>query len=150
MKPPSPTRPTNLRNFTKKGGVTGMNNRKNKFLLALLEESSITKAAEKAGISRPTAYKFLKDPDFQAELSERKSETIDGCIRYLQGKLALCNETLISIIEDPTTAPQVKINAINSVFATVKAMTETAELLEMSEKVERLNAFVEDQEGEGY
>ena len=127
-----------------------MNNRKNKFLVALLEESSITKAAEKAGISRPTAYKFLKEPDFQAELSERKSETIDGCIRYLQGKLALCNETLISIIEDPTTAPQVKINAINSVFATVKAMTETAELLEMSEKVERLSAFVEDQEGGGY
>lgn len=127
-----------------------MNNRKNKFLVALLEESSITKAAEKAGISRPTAYKFLKDPDFQAELSERKSETIDGCIRYLQGKLALCNETLISIIEDPTTAPQVKINAINSVFATVKSMTETAELLEMSEKVERLSAFVEDQEGGGY
>ncbi|MBQ6950079.1 MAG: hypothetical protein IJN44_01105 [Clostridia bacterium] len=126
-----------------------MNNRKNKFLVALLEESSITKAAEKAGISRPTAYKFLKDPDFQEELSERKSETIDGCIRYLQGKLALCNETLISIIEDPTTAPQVKINAINSVFATVKAMTETAELLEMSEKVERLSAFVEDQEGGG-
>lgn len=127
-----------------------MNNRKNKFLVALLEESSITKAAEKAGISRPTAYKFLKDPDFQTELSERKSETIDGCIRYLQGKLALCNETLISIIEDPTTAPQVKINAINSVFATVKSMTETAELLEMSEKVERLSAFVEDQEGGGY
>ena len=127
-----------------------MNNRKNKFLVALLEESSITKAAEKAGISRPTAYKFLKDPDFQAELSERKSETIDGCIRYLQGKLALCNETLISIIEDPTTAPQVKINAINSVFATVKSMSETAELLEMSEKVERLSAFVEDQEGGGY
>ena len=126
-----------------------MNNRKNKFLVALLEESSITKAAEKAGISRPTAYKFLNDPDFQEELSERKSETIDGCIRYLQGKLALCNETLISIIEDPTTAPQVKINAINSVFATVKAMTETAELLEMSEKVERLSAFVEDQEGGG-
>ena len=126
-----------------------MNNRKNKFLMALLEESSITKAAEKAGISRPTAYKFLKDPDFQEELSERKSETIDGCIRYLQGKLALCNETLISIIEDPTTAPQVKINAINSVFATVKAMTETAELLEMAEKVERLSAFVEDQEGGG-
>lgn len=126
-----------------------MNNRKNKFLVALLEESSITKAAEKAGISRPTAYKFLKDPDFQEELSERKTETIDGCIRYLQGKLALCNETLISIIEDPTTAPQVKINAINSVFATVKAMTETAELLEMSEKVERLSAFVEDQEGGG-
>ena len=126
-----------------------MNNRKNKFLVALLEESSITKAAEKAGISRPTAYKFLKDPDFQEELSERKSETIDGCIRYLQGKLALCNETLISIIEDPTTAPQVKINALNSVFATVKAMTETAELLEMSEKVERLSAFVEDQEGGG-
>lgn len=122
-----------------------MNNRKNKFLLALLEESTITKAAEKAGISRPTAYKFLKDADFQAELSERKSETIDGCIRYLQGKLALCNETLIAIIEDPTTAPQVKINAINSVYATCKSMTETAELLEMSEKVERLNAFIEEQ-----
>ena len=39
----------------------------------MLEESTITKAAEKAGISRDTAYKYLKNENFQAELNKRRT-----------------------------------------------------------------------------
>ena len=127
-----------------------MTGKKLKFLQAMLEESTISKAAKKAGIARDTAYKYLKDPEFQAELSERKAETIDATIRFLQSKLNLCNETLISIIEDTAVAPQVKINAINTVYATCKNMTETAELLSMTPKIAELTKFIEDQEGGGY
>lgn len=123
-----------------------MNGKKLKFLQAMLEESTITAAAKKAGIARDTAYKYLKDPDFQIELSERKAETIDATIRFLQSKLNLCNETLISIIEDAAVAPQIKINAINTVYATCKSMTETAELLAMTPKIAELTKFIENQE----
>lgn len=37
-----------------------MNNKQVSFLKALLEESTISKACKKAGISRRTGYKYLK------------------------------------------------------------------------------------------
>lgn len=99
------------------------------FLKAMLEESTITKAAEKAGITRYTAYKYLKNTNFQKELTKRREECINDTVRYLQGKLALCNETLVSIVENPNTSDQIKINAINAIYTNCKSMTETAEII---------------------
>ncbi len=125
-----------------------MNGKKIKFLQALLSESTVTKAAEKAGISRSTAHKYLNDEEFQCELAQRKSECIDDTIRYLQGKLALCGEVLVSIIEDPDAADQVKINAINTIYSNCKSMTETAEVIAMAPQVAALAKWIETQESE--
>ena len=108
------------------------------FLQAMLEESTITKAAERAGINRTTAYKYLKDKDFKKELNARRTECVNDTVRYLQGKLSLCNETLVSIIENPDTNDQTKINAINAIYANCKSMTETAEIITRLEQVEEL------------
>lgn len=108
------------------------------FLQAMLEESTITKAAKRAGINRTTAYKYLKDKDFKKELNARRTECVNDTVRYLQGKLALCNETLVSIIENPETNDQIKINAINAIYANCKSMTETAEIITRLEQVEEL------------
>ena len=108
------------------------------FLQAMLEESTITKAAERAGINRTTAYKYLKDKDFKKELNARRTECVNDTVRYLQGKLSLCNETLVSIIENPDTNDQIKINAINAIYANCKSMTETAEIITRLEQVEEL------------
>ena len=117
-----------------------------KFLKAVLEESTVSKAAEKAGISRQTAYNYLQDEEFQGELSKRKSEVVDQTIRYLQGKLSLCSETLVSIIEKPEASDQVKINAINSIYANCKAMTDTAEIMAMSSQATEMAKWIEQQE----
>lgn len=114
-----------------------MSNKQVIFLQAMLESSTITKAAEKAGITRQTAYRFLKDTEFQAELKRRRDECINDTVRYLQGKLAMCSETLIKIIENPATNDQVKINAINAVYATCKSMTEIAEVVARLEEIEK-------------
>ena len=132
-----------------KMGGERLKGKKLKFLQALLSESTVTKALEKAGISRSTGYEYLKDEEFQNELTKRKTECIDDTIRYLQSKLSLCNETLISIIEDSAVAPQVKINAINTVYATCKSMTEAAEIMGMSDQVAAMAQWIEAQESEG-
>lgn len=108
------------------------------FLKAMLEESTISKAVKAAGISRDTAYKYLKDPSFKAELDKRRSECLNDTVRFLQTNLTLCSEQLISIIEKEGTADQVKINAINTVFANFKAMAETADIVERLEQIEEL------------
>lgn len=114
------------------------------FLKAMLEESTISKAVKAAGISRDTAYKYLKDPSFKAELDKRRSECLNDTVRFLQTKLTLCSEQLISIIEKEDTSDQVKINAINTVFANFKAMAETADIVTRLEQIEKLIEAGED------
>lgn len=107
------------------------------FLQAMLEESTIAKAAEKAGISRKTAYVYLHNEEFNAELEKRRSECINDTVRYLQCKLALCNEALVDIIEDPDAGAQVKINAANSIYTNCRAFIEQAEIIKRIEAVEK-------------
>ena len=117
------------------------------FLKAMLEESTIKKAAEKAGISRDTAYKYLKNENFQAELNKRRSECVTDTVRFLQSKLSLCSETLVNIVENPKTGAQIKINAINAIFANCKALLETTEILqkmaELEAEQENINEMLE-------
>ena len=115
-----------------------MNAKQIRLLTAMLEESTISKAAEKAGITRATAYKYLKNKTFQTELNRRRSECVGDAVRYLQSKLALCNETLVKIIKSDDTSDQVKINAINSIYTNVKSMVETADILERLNEIERI------------
>lgn len=115
-----------------------MTQKQTAFLKAMLEESTISKAADAAKISRETAYKYLKDPTFKAELDKRRSECLNDTVRFLQSKLILCSEQLVKIIENEDTADQVKINAINTVFTNFKSMSETAEVITRLEQIERL------------
>ena len=115
-----------------------MTNKQLHFLQAMLEESTITKAADRAGITRKTAYNYLRNKEFQRELNQRRGECINDTVRYLQGKLSLCNETLVSIVENPDTSDQIKINAINAIYMNCKSMTETAEIVTRLEQIEEL------------
>lgn len=106
------------------------------FMQALLTEATIDAAAKKAGISRSTAYRYLKDAAFNQELNRAKSECISDTIRYLQGKYSRCAQHLIRIIEKPDTADQVRINAINTVFQNCKSLIDTCEIEERMRHIE--------------
>ena len=108
------------------------------FLQALLTESTVTQAIKTANISRSTAYKYLNDVDFQKELNKHRQEALTSTVRFLQGKLSVCAEKLVEIVENPNTKDQVKINAINSIYANCKAITETAEVVERLQTIEEL------------
>lgn len=102
--------------------------KKEAFLLALLKNPTVTKAIESAGIGRTTAYKYLKDEEFQNELLKRKSQAMDEAVTFLQGNLSKCAEVLIDIVNNTKVPPQVRINAINSVFTNTKAMNESVDV----------------------
>lgn len=103
--------------------------KKEGFLKALMENSTISNAIVQAGISKYTAYKYLNDEDFKNELARLKAEVMSEAVTYLQGKLSRCSEVLMDIVNDPEISPQIRINAINSVFTNTKAMTESVDIL---------------------
>ena len=114
-----------------------MTQKQTAFLQAMLKESTVSKAAEAAGISRETAYRYLKDSDFVTELNKLRTECLNDTVRFLQGKLTLCSEQLVKIIESEDAADQVKINAINTVFTNFKTMYETAGVVARLEQIEQ-------------
>lgn len=52
---------------------------------SLLTSGSATEAAEKAGVSRNTLYRWLQEPDFQAALAEAEAAALDSLSTRLVG-----------------------------------------------------------------
>lgn len=100
-----------------------------KFIDTYLNTSTITETCKKLKISRTTAYNYLNDEQVKAEISKRKSELINDTTYYLQSNLRTCSEVLMDIIQSEESSPQVKINAINSMFNNCNKMTETNDIL---------------------
>lgn len=115
-----------------------LSSKQNKFLQAVLTESTIQKAAQKSGISRSTAYKYLNDSKFKLCLDKAKNECIHDTIRYLQCNLTTCSEQLMKIIKNPETSDQVRINAINTVFQNCKSLIDTYEVEERIHQIEEM------------
>ena len=111
-------------------------NKKDAFMIALLEAGTTKEAYEKAGLAPRTAYNYLKDETFKKELQARRNEVLRDSIHHLQANLGTCTSVLMEIIEDAKTPASVKVQAINSVFSNYKNLTETFELRERIEKLE--------------
>ena len=121
-----------------------MNQKQTALLQALLTEPTIIKAAERAGISRATAYKYMHDEEFKANLEKQKQEVLDSVTTYLQGQLTTCSEELMAIAKDRSNSPQVRINAIAIVFQNARSFIEQESI------IKRIAALEEMAEGGDY
>jgi len=111
--------------------------KKEAFLLAMLESPTVTKAIQSAGIGKTTAYRYMKEEAFQRELERRRNEAVGEAVSYLQSNLTRCAEVLIDIVNNKRVPPQVRVNAVNSVFTNAKAMTESVDFLLRVVELER-------------
>lgn len=108
-----------------------------KFIDTYLNSKNITETCKTLKISRNTAYEYLKDERVKAEIDKRRGELINDTTLYLQNSLQECSKVLMDIIKDPNTAPQIKINAINSIFSNCNKLTETNDIMTKLAEVEQ-------------
>lgn len=114
-----------------------LNHRQQKFLTCYLASGNATRAAKEAGIAVSTAYKYLADPDFNAELSRCRVAELRKSTAYLQSKLQSCSETLIGIIESETTSASVKVQAIQTVYSNFERAIDRLDILGRLDALER-------------
>ena len=110
--------------------------KREEFLIALMQEPTITRAYKRAGIGKTKAYAFLNDKSFKADLNRLKGEILSSVTSYLQSNLAECSETLMNIIRSDDVSAQVKINAAQVIFSNCKAFTEVVDFLPRLEALE--------------
>lgn len=94
-------------------------------------------AIKQTGVSTKTAYKWKNsDAEFIEELNKRKLEVIESVSVYLQGSLAKCGYELMKIVCDSSISPQIRLNAINSVFQNARSLTEEVDILKRLTELE--------------
>lgn len=123
--------------------MDSLNDKQIAFIDAYLLEQDINKVCKKLDITRPTYYKYLNDDAVKQEIYKIRLETLENTTRYLQDNLRLCSQKLIDIITSDDTAPQIKINAINSVFSNCNKLTEQVDIIS---KVNQLEQRLQEQE----
>lgn len=103
---------------------------------AFLFNSKVKDIAEETGLSTKTIGRYKQDPELQSIINERRLEYVKNCVSKLQSVMGECVDKLLDIIRDEETAPQVKVNAIQTVFKQCQEWTAITDVLERVKALE--------------
>lgn len=106
-----------------------------KFINAYFKYNDIKDVCKSLNVTRPTYYKYLKDDAIKDAITNQRIEIMQGATKNLQINLSLCSDELIKIIKSDETPPQIKINAINSVFNNCNKLTEQLDIISEIESI---------------
>jgi len=100
---------------------------------ALMRSRTYSEAAEAAGVSRATLYRWLKNDLFNAELSKQQNELIKRSSRKLAGSLDLAVDVLIDLLK--TKNPQIRrLTAVNLIEYSIK----TNDITDIEKRIKKL------------
>ena len=113
------------------------------FLEALLVSQTIEEAVEKAGISKSTAYKYMKEnKEFKTELRQRKGNVLTHISTRLNQLGMDALDTLEAIINDDTgkVTSASKVTASRSIL---EYMYRAKEVEDLEARLEELESYLE-------
>ena len=106
-------------------------------IAAFLEYDKISDIMRATGFSRNTVTRYRDDPQFQDILNKRSVQIIRRSVQKMQQSLSNCVNVLNRIINNDDISPQIRVNAIQIMMSQCKSWTETADLAERVEALER-------------
>ena len=84
---------------------------------AFARTPKISEIQKQTGISRSRLYRLRGDPEFQAVVRERREQLVREAIRRMEEGLGDAVRVLRQIITDESIAPQVRLNAVNTLMS---------------------------------
>ena len=120
----------------------GISPKKTKAIGALLEHSTITAAAEAAGIGHRTLTRWLKeDHEFKRALADAQTRALDQTISRLSAGAPLAAEVLIDIATNEYAKPSVRVQAASRILSELRAGLESVTL---KKELEEIRGVVDD------
>lgn len=113
-----------------------MTPKKQKALLALLENPTKEKAAAAAGITSKTLRAYLADPEFQTEYRKAFAGLVEDATRQAQQAIAPALSTLREVVEDSRAGAQFRISAARSILEYSLKLTEQNDILSKLQELE--------------
>lgn len=107
-----------------------------KAILALLQHSTVEKAAEAAGIHAATLYRWLKHPEFRNQLKAAKSNAYSLAIGRLQQGLGLAVNTLYRVMGDAQAPSSSRVQAAKCIIDQCHRCHEIEEIHERLDNLE--------------
>ena len=114
----------------------GRKSRQEQALIALLEQPSIRAAAEVSGVSQPTIFRYLQDPDFRKAYQQAKKALLDAALGDLQKASSEAVSTLREVMLDREITPGVRVAAARAILAFSIQVGQLEEVLRRLEAVE--------------
>jgi hypothetical protein len=93
-----------------------LSRRGEKILMALLEHPIFEKAAEAAGVSLPTLWRWRQKPEFQKALLEARRDVHSHAMARLQQGAGAAASTVLRVMVDPATPANAKLRAADMVL----------------------------------
>lgn len=106
-------------------------------IAALLQSPTVAEAARSCGLSHTQVYARLNDPTFKAQYDAAKQEVIQQAITYVQSVTAAAIKRLHDIMLDPETAPQIQVNAAESILRNCIKLTEQGEIMQQLAEIKQ-------------
>ena len=94
----------------------GRENRVDRAILALLEHTSVEKAAAAIGVSYVTVRRWMQQGEFQERLRKARRQAYSQCIGRLQQASSAAVGTLLRVMTDQTAPAASRVRAADSVL----------------------------------
>ncbi len=95
---------------------------------ALLTTGEVVEAAQAAGVSRDTLYRWLKLPAFHQAVRQAEAHALDDLSRLLVGLGRTAVATLAKAMSDPTVPPASRVRAADAALSRLLQLRELATL----------------------
>jgi len=103
---------------------------KQKALAALLDSSTLTEAAKKAGINRKTLYNYIHtDIDFARAYEEAQAQIVIAQLEDMSEARNQAREVITGIMQDEKQPAAIRLKAAQSVFSIAEAQQKRAEAI---------------------
>lgn len=106
------------------------------FLACLLLEPTVTAAAEKAGVAKRTAFRYLEGAAFQEAYRKARRQSVSHAIVSVQAAASKAVETLSHIMEDGGAPVPSRVSAAKILLETAVKATELEDVIERLERLE--------------
>lgn len=109
-------------------------------IAALLKTTSVSKAAEVAGVGERTLRRWLSMPEFQVEYRRARRELISGAIHTLLHATSTATHVLVTIMQDEKQPATARVSAARTILQLVTRSFNDDDIHERLAEMERLLA----------
>jgi len=104
-------------------------------IVALINQPSVAKAAESAGVGERTMHSWLRQPEFQTAYRRARRDVFAQAIGLTQRYAPMAIQTLAKIMADTKASNQSRVSAA---VALLRFSRESIELDDLAERIESL------------